>query len=299
VKITMKIRGQVDDDANLAGHETETHSQWDGSGGSDGPQSLDFTRTEGTKGASTWAVNSASSALTKTTVRMAGFVSAMFEAMIGDRMLKSAEAGWKSGRCVRLGAAPSTGPTGLQPGEKVSVLTTPRSKLDGTPTGGSVTAKLASGGKSIDPAGRKVPADAKFNYVAPDEAGKSGSVNFEARSKRGVGMATIDFSTKGGYTASGGSPVSFTGTVPDLTKAFTLQGTGPGFTVTFTFTPSSATAGALEYKGSGDGVTIKGTGTYTISGKDPDPLTLHYESNGCATPGGCRANSNDITLTRA
>ena len=105
--------------------------------------------------------------------------------------------------------------------------------------------------------------------------------------------------TTGVYTASGGSPVVFSGTVTDLTKAFTLHGEGPGFTVTFSFTPSSATKGAVSYTGSGDGVTLKGAGTYTIAGKDPDPLTLTYNTNGCATPGGCRANTNAITLTRA
>jgi len=113
----------------------------------------------------------------------------------------------------------------------------------------------------VDPVGKKVPADATFQYVAPDVAGKGGSVNFEARSKRGVGKATIDFGTRGGCTASGGTPVSFTGDVPDLATAFTLHGTGPGFTVTFVFTPSSTTKGTLKYTGSGAGVTIKGTRT--------------------------------------
>ncbi|MEI8238900.1 MAG: hypothetical protein WCI22_05725 [Actinomycetota bacterium] len=298
IKITMKIRGQVDDNADLASKQTETNTQWQDSGGIDGTQALDFTSTRRDEGPSTWVANGASSTLTKTSVRLAGFVTGMFQAMIEDRMVKAAEKGWQSGRCVRLGAAPSVGPTGLRPGQTVSVLTTPRSKLDGTPTGGKVTATLASGGKSIDPAGTKVPADATFHYVAPDEAGKGGSVSFESRSKRGVGKATIDFGTKGAYTASGGTPVSFTGVVPDLAKQFTLQGTGPGFTVTFTFTPSSATAGTLEYRGSGAGVTIKGTGTYTIAGADPNPLTLHYNDQGCASPGGCRSNSNSITLTR-
>jgi hypothetical protein len=144
-----------------------------------------------------------------------------------------------------------------------------------------------------------VPADADFTYDAPGERDKTGTVQLEARSKRGIGKATIEFDTKQfGYVASGGTTVTFTGTIPDLAAPFTLAGTGPGFNVDFSFAPTSDRGGALTYTGSGGGVTLSGSGTYTITGDDP-VLTLDYNAEGCATPGGCRATSNAITLTAA
>ncbi len=141
-------------------------------------------------------------------------------------------------------------------------------------------------------------ADAEFTYDAPGERDKSGTVQLEARSKRGVAKATIQFDTKqAGYIASGGTTVTFTGTIPDLAAPFTLAGTGPGFTVEFSFTPTSAAAGSLSYAGSGGGATLTGSGTYTITGDDPNLLTLNYNAEGCADVGGCRSTSNAITLT--
>ena len=95
----------------------------------------------------------------------------------------------------------------------------------------------------------------------------------------------------------GGTTVTFTGTIADLAAPFTLSGTGPGFTVEFSFTPTSADAGSLSYTGSGGGVTLTGSGTYTITGDDPDVLTLNYNAQGCADPGACRSTSSAITLT--
>jgi hypothetical protein len=102
------------------------------------------------------------------------------------------------------------------------------------------------------------------------------------------------------YTATGGGDnLTVTGTVADLTKTFTLEGTFPGASVTFAFFPDGESAGSYTYKGSGGGVDISGQGTYTIAETDgaDGVLVLTGHSNGCATPGGCRENTDVITLT--
>ena len=102
------------------------------------------------------------------------------------------------------------------------------------------------------------------------------------------------------YTASGGGDgLTVTGTVADLTKTFTLEGTFPGASVTLAFFPDGESAGSYTYKGSGGGVQLSGQGTYTVAETDgaDGVLVLTGHSNGCATPGGCRENTDVITLT--
>lgn len=108
--------------------------------------------------------------------------------------------GRQEGLAVRQVAIlePTTDPAkrkGLEPSDAVSITAAPRSKVDGGPVGGTVTATL-NGDSSVDPAGSKVKADARFAYVAPAEKDKSASVSLEARSKRGVAKAELAFDTK-------------------------------------------------------------------------------------------------------
>ena len=81
----------------------------------------------------------------------------------------------------------------------------PRAKSDGAPTRGTVVATL-DGGASLLPAGGKVPADAKYSYAGPEKKDQTASIDFEARSKRGVARATLEFDTKAhrSYRAEGG-----------------------------------------------------------------------------------------------
>jgi hypothetical protein len=53
------------------------------------------------------------------------------------------------------------------------------------------------GASSVDPSGTPVPADADFTYVAPGEPDSTGGVALEARSRRGVGRASLSFDTSG------------------------------------------------------------------------------------------------------
>nr|BFE71086.1 hypothetical protein GCM10020092_043870 [Actinoplanes digitatis] len=123
-------------------------------------------------------------------------------------------------------------------------------------------------------------------------------MSLEARSRRGVAKASIDFDTKqGGYVVGGGTKVKVSGLVPDLTAPFDLKGAGTGFTVVYSYSPTSATGGKYTYAGSGGGATMQGAGTYRITGDDP-VLTLTQTGNGCVNVGTCARTANVITLTR-
>lgn len=224
ITIDLKINGQVGDDANLVGTETETHTQWADFGGAEAGQFIDHTSTRSSDESSAFTVNRTGGNLTNSFISMSVLLSTLYAVQVGDGLVAAAQKAWQSGRCVRLDATPSAGPTGLQPGETVTVLTAPRSKLDGMQTGGAITALLSAGEKSIDPSSTPLDADAEFTYTAPDEEGKGGTVSFESRSKRGVGKATIDFSTAASpvVTVAGALNYNLTGMAGTANLAVTM-----------------------------------------------------------------------------
>ncbi len=304
--VDIELNGQIDDDAKVVSYDVTTTSQ----------------AAEFGSGDNIWAevtdtlsyVGGDITAASRTYGRSAGKVPAGFadqwanlarltSMMLTDRLLSAAQKGWESGRCVALD--PTTDPskrTGLAPSASVQILAAPRSKVDGSPTGGTVSATLA-GDTSVDPAGSKVAADARFAYVAPGEKDKSASVSMEARSRRGVAKADVAFDTKEtAYTASGGAGnITFSGTVPDLTQPFTIAGAG-GAALTFSYSPTDATgrAGRMSYTGSVGGYQLTGSGSYTIAGDEGGILTLTQASDACAAgPLGCAGGAAVITLTPA
>src|SRR5690606_4062694 len=110
----------------------------------------------------------------------------------------------ETGRCVDLQVRADPGKrTGARPNTAYTLFANPRAKLDGAPAGGTVTATL-DGESTLNPT-TKVRADAQFDYANPSKKDEKASVAFEARSRRGVGRATLDFDTrKGAYRISGG-----------------------------------------------------------------------------------------------
>ncbi|MET8151776.1 hypothetical protein ACIBSW_08585 [Actinoplanes sp. NPDC049668] len=295
--LDVTITGEVDDDAKLASTDAEYRMQYadfanskggfvDVSGALSGPKagSATLNRSGGTPNA----------AMQETAV--AGGM--LYTMLIASTVSRAAEKGWQSGRCVLLKPTASPGPQGMKPGATSTINAAPRSRIDGGPVGGSVTANLTAGGAAVKPAGSKVKADATFAYTAPDAPDKSGTVSLEARSRRGVAKASVDFDTKqGAYVASGGTQVKVSGTVPDLAAPFDLKGAGTGFTVVYSYSPTSDGGGTYKYAGSGSGVTMKGSGTYRITGDDP-VRTLTQTGNGCVNVGTCANTTNVITLTR-
>ena len=149
------------------------------------------------------------------------------------------------------------------------MLAEPRSKVDGSPTGGNVTATLSAGGASVEPNGSPVPADANSTYTAPDELDKTGTVSYESRSKRGVGLAAVTFSTSkpAAYQIAGGlEDWQVDQVVCDVMVPFTL--TSPG-------------VGVAEFSGGLSG-TYTATGVFNFQYAGTYQITL---SDGLGSPG--------------
>ena len=277
----LKVDGTVDDNAEIASQNTENHTQWSDYGGGKG-QFIDFTYTSA-NGDFQGKTNRTGGTVTNEFMQVSATMSALIGVMITSQMVDAAEKGWKSGRCVELKVTPSAGPDGLSPSEVVNVLAEPRSKIDGTPTGGNVTATLSAGGASVEPNGSPIPADANSDYTAPDEMDKTGTVAYESRSRRGVGKASVTFSTSkpAAYQVAGGlQDWQVNQVVCDVMKPFTLE--SPGI-------------GTAEFSG---GL----SGSYSVSGI----YNMHYEGtylitleNGPGTPGSMVATSGGSVADQA
>ena len=102
------------------------------------------------------------------------------------------------------------------------------------------------------------------------------------------------------YSASGGGGgMAASGEIGDLTRPFTLTGSGDGFAITMTYLPAEdGRSGTMSYEGGGSGVAMSGSSTYTVSGEEGGPLTLEQTGAGCVNHGGGCANGTEvITLT--
>ncbi len=190
----------------------------------------------------------------------------LLQTLMAEVMLRgmgSASSPWESGRCIDLKVTSSpTKRTGLKPSATFDLEARPRTKPDGLPAGGTVTATL-TGGSQLQPADGKVRADAKYAYTGPEKKEESATIAFEARSKRGVGRATLAFDTKvaRAYRMEGGAgEFHGTGVVCNLAEQFFVEGSG----ITVRFEPSSESGGRYSYSGSNSGFTVYGHGTYVV-----------------------------------
>ena len=224
----VKVTGHVDDDARLTSSDLEYRMQWAKFGGPRGQ----YVDVAGTFGSAT--LRRSGGAATPELASEAAAAGLMYAMLTKHFLEEAAQKGWESGRCVRLDATPSAGPKDLEPGQVVSLLAAPRSKIDGAAVGGSVTAVLTAGGATVAPSATKVPADATFTYAAPDQIGKSGTVSLEARSKRGVAKASVNLTTAAAHTVTITGPLKyafngFTGTATiDLMMSRSPDGTFRG-----------------------------------------------------------------------
>jgi hypothetical protein len=215
--------------------------------------------------------------------------------------LSAAESHWKGGKCIRIQA---TSPGTVAPGATSKIPVSVTHRKDGS----SVPAKVAvqlTGGASVSPGTiAKTPGD--VTHVAVKERQKSMTIALTATSRRGKDKVDLTLSTGGlKYSASGGGPgLEISGTIDDVSKPFTLQGQGKGFSVALAYTPGSEKAGSMTYNGTGGGVVLAGGGNYTIAeagtqGGRP-VLTLDAKPTGCVTGPGfknCRQTHQVVTLT--
>ena len=151
------------------------------------------------------------------------------------------------------------------------------------------------GATRLQPQG-KVDADASFAYANPEKKDDAATITFEARSKRGVGKATLQFDTKRvqAYLAEGGLDAFHgVGLVCDLGQPFTIRGGGN----TVTFTPTGDKSGTYRYAGTMQGIGVHGSGTWRATA-DEHGGTLKGSGNGCVrTPMGTRCSGGTETYT--
>lgn len=195
--LDVSVTGHVNDDAELVYSDVDTRMEM-----------ADFTNRKGayvdfnlkyaigtSPRPSSGTVNRTGGQMTDAFANDAYAMGKIMSMVIAFALTDAAETAWKSGRCVTLD--PTTDPakrTGLQPSTSVAITAAPRSKIDGGPVGGSVKGSL-SGEGALAPSGTKVPADASFTYTTASTADKAGTVSLEARSKRGVAKAGLNFDT--------------------------------------------------------------------------------------------------------
>ena len=134
------------------------------------------------------------------------------------------------------------------------------------PTGGTVQALLSAGANSVDPSSTPIPVDAEFEYGAPDEPNKTGTVSLEARSKRGVGRVDISFDTKQTAYLVDAMWGDFTlnGSICEAGRPFRLDATSSDGSLIMNFTWTGETAGSIEFAGNVDVAVITGTGTFVV-----------------------------------
>jgi hypothetical protein len=279
--LDVTITGTVDDNAALIGYDITSRSQYadfvDGKGGF-----VDLTLNVPQAGGATGEVNRTGGTVTPAIVENVVALNRLMLMLAGATLSKAAQTGWESGRCVALMPTVSAGPKGLSPSASVTITAAPRSKIDGGPVGGNVTALLTGGEAAVNPSSTPVPADAEFNYEAPSERDRTGTVSLEARSKRGVAKATIDFDTTAAhaYQIVGGLDDFQTNTaVCDVLSPFNLSGGGisvdfsGGLSGTYTYSGIFSAAGGGEYlitlpNGPGQPGTMVGGGEGTAEGRE-------------------------------
>lgn len=210
---------------------------------------------------------------------------AFFAQWIAASLEKSAQKGWEDGRCIELQGAYSAGPKGLKPKATVTATLTPIAKTDGAPAGGTVTAELVSGVKAITPEGAKVDAPADFSYTASDKKDEEGTVRFESRSRRGVGILTVTFDTKtpqSYFMAGGGGDFYGEGFICDLNSPWSISGSG----VVMEFSPSGGGGGSYSYSGVMGPAVVYGGEAYEVTYTDGEVTGIHGWGVGTVEVGG-------------
>jgi hypothetical protein len=311
VHSTMKYERYLDDDAHLIdtadGGAFNNHIKM---GGFENFQSQSFEVTTGRErgGKQIFVENAASgySIFRKDEIEKAfGLIQAadFLQTIVAESMLRglatSTGSPWESGRCIDLKVTSDPGKRkGIRPSTAFDLEAIPRVKSDASAAGGTVTATL-NGGSSLQPASGKVKADAKYGYTGPEKKNETASIDFESRSKRGVGKASLAFDTKLGrpYRMEGGAgDFHGVGTACDLEQPFTVAGGGN----TVSFVPSSRDGGTYTYAGSMAGFGVHGYGTYTVKYADDVAVSIVAKGPGTVeTPIGPQTGegTENYTLT--
>ena len=272
-RVKSKVTAFVDDDANLIDDKLDSQSsaQQSTSGGAHVDANDDLSTVTGAAGGKT---NAMSGGATEADGKMAQGMASMGRYAARQAIL-AAQKAWQSGKCVKLEVRSDPAKRkGAKPNTAYTLFAEPRAISDGQPTGGTVKATL-NGGNRLNPTG-KVKADAKFDYANPEQKEQSATIDFEARSKRGGGKATLEFDTrKGGYRIAFDNGESIT--TCDITKPFSGK-IGAGM-ITLNFTPSGDKGGSMAFHFANARGMADTTYRYTLSGPE-DKMTGSFQSTG-------------------
>ena len=272
-RVKSKVTAFVDDDANLIDDKLDSQSsaQQSTSGGAHVDANDDLSTVTGAAGGKT---NAMSGGATEADGKMAQGMASMGRYAARQAIL-AAQKAWQSGKCVKLEVRSDPAKRkGAKPNTAYTLFAEPRAISDGQPTGGTVKATL-NGGNRLNPTG-KVKADAKFDYANPEQKEQSATIDFVARSKRGVGKATLEFDTrKGGYRIALDNGESIT--TCDITKPFSGK-IGAGM-ITLNFTPSGDKGGSMAFHFANARGMADTTYRYTLSGPE-DKMTGSFQSTG-------------------
>ena len=186
------------------------------------------------------------------------------QTLIAEFMLRGLGTGspWESGHCIDLKVTSSPGKRkGIKPSTAFDIDARPRAKADGASVGGTVMATL-SGGASLQPASGKVPADAQYGYAGPAKKKEKATIDFESRSKRGVGKASLEFDTnESAYRIKGGQNDFFANVVVcSLARPFDIKSTA-GIVMHMS---GGEGGGSWKQSGNAAGVAWSGGGSYTL-----------------------------------
>lgn len=297
--LQVKVTGQLGDDARLVSDTTEIRMKRTGLGwGSFVETSMTITADSATSRLEdfNWFTTTREQMETNATL------ASLYGMLVKHFVLDAAVAGIESGRCVEFAYGVSPGTSGLSPSSTATITARPRAKQDGAPTGGTVTALLASGRQAVDPASTPVPVDAEFTYTASDRLDDTGTVALEARSRRGVGKTEIVFTTGASYIASGDSGgVVFSGTVESLNAPFSIDISFPGSeSGAFTFDAATPDGGGVAVSAQGSMATLTGSGTYTVADNGDGTKTINASVESCVDISGiCNTAEHTILLTPA
>lgn len=299
-KVSSKLVKHLDDDANLIDDDmdSDVHVEQSTGAGSHVDVSDTLSTSRGEVGSK---VNGRNRGASDEDMQLAQGLAKVgrFAAMSA---LEAAKKAWESGKCVKLDVRSDPAKrTGAKPNTAYTLFAEPRAKSDGAPTRGTVKATL-SGEHMLNPRDKKVPADAQFDYQNPEKKDQNATIDLEARSKRGVGKASLQFDTKkGGYRIALDNGDSFT--ICDITKPF--SGKVARGLITLNFTPTGDRGGTVAWHFAGGGGVADMAYDYTLSGPEERMTGIfHSKSAICgkaAGLGGCaqaRVQAFTSTWTR-
>jgi hypothetical protein len=179
----------ADDNAKLVGARFVASVEASGRVGGENPWSASVTVPVTILGPAQGTVSESSTNASPEQVRSATGTAYMPYIAIG-LAATAAEKFWRSGKCINVTTSEES--RKVTPGETVTIDVTSKQKFDGQTIDRPI--KAAFTGKSLlEPANTPLDPPASFTFTAGAQPGDKGKIDFEQKSKRGIGKKTLEF----------------------------------------------------------------------------------------------------------